>query len=207
MVPANNLSTIVRKPYFTWRAPSGAVKYEIRYTTNFDPATYNPADGLTSSGTVVVTDLKTARFLPSSPLLISSYYWQVRAFDAAGNPSPWSDVRKFKINSLVNDAPQPHRFGPSDDVVLTWAPISWTTNPAGGYYEVQVDNNSNFLSPEYQRTNASSNRVEVAEYLTYRGVLVSMTLPNGTWYWRVRACPASGTCGSWSTTGTFTVEK
>jgi hypothetical protein len=70
----------------------------------------------------------------------------------------------------------------------------------GGYYQVQVDNNATFTSPEYTSGNLAGGTQSV-------GIAVAPPLVNGTWYWRVRACTSSGSCGAWSTTGIFTIEQ
>jgi hypothetical protein len=135
----------------------------------------------------------TTSYVPSSPLLYTTYYWRVRALDAAGNISAWSAVRSVQIVSPLTAVPLLNRFATSTPT-LTWGPISWTY--PGGHYQVQVDDSVYFTSPEYQNTNIATGTQSV----------VIDPLRNGTWYWRVRACTATGACGTWSTTGTFTIE-
>ncbi|MBZ0290254.1 MAG: hypothetical protein K8I30_21700, partial [Anaerolineae bacterium] len=228
-LPADNSSSGVKTPTFTWTKPVGAVRFEIRYSSNY-PASYAPGDELNTTGTVAITSLTPTTLLiatsykPPSPLIPGTYYWQVRAFDAAGNPSPWTNLRTFKIFSLTTDTPQPNRFGPADDIILTWGPLSWVTNaapPDGGYYEIQIDNNlcaANALcpSPEYELRGSGDtvgNGITFAVYTTNFGVeipsgMLPAGLPNGTWYWHVRGYnPDTNAYGAWSSTGTFVVDK
>lgn len=73
---------------------------------------------------------------------------------------------------------------------LTWNPLTWSQR-----YHVQVDNNPNFGSPEYENDN-----------ILPATLSVSPTLGNGIWYWRVRALRKNQTWGDWSATQTFKIE-
>ncbi|MEO8609123.1 MAG: hypothetical protein ABI690_14635 [Chloroflexota bacterium] len=224
-LPADNSSSTVKTPTFTWTKPVGAVKFELRYSSNY-PASYVPGDALTTTGTVAITGLLTPTYKPPSPLIPGTYYWQVRALDAANNLSAWTNLRTFKIISALTDTPQPNRFGPSDTILLTWGPLSWVTNtaaPDGGYYEVQIDNNFSaanalFPSPEYELRGSGDTVGTGVTYSVYvagnnYGVVIPSGslpagLPNGTWYWHVRGYnPTTNAYGAWSSTGTFVVDK
>ncbi len=187
LLPADNASVSVNPPTFTWAVVPGATRYDFKY-------------GVTSTPNITFSVVASAApsFKPISPLLNNTYYWQVEAFDAAGNRSGLSAVRSVKIISAVNAVPILNRFGASP-IVLTWGPISWVTN--GGHYELWVDNNTTFASPEFQN-------LSIGEGIQSLSLPVPGTpnLVNGTWYWRVRACNAANNCGAWSTTGTFTLD-
>lgn len=73
---------------------------------------------------------------------------------------------------------------------LTWNPLTWSQR-----YHVQVDNDLNFGSPEYENDNISPATLSV-----------SPTLGNGIWYWRVRALRQNQTWGAWSATQIFKIE-
>jgi len=224
-LPADKSTSTIKQPTFTWTKPTGATRFELRYSINF-PVGYVSGDMLNTTGTVIIggagmTPLTLTSYKPPSPLLPNRYFWQVQAYDAAGNPSGWTNLFTFVITSALTDTPIPNHFGAGDPILLTWGPLSWvcTGTPAcdASYYEIQVDNNITFTSPEYQLTNAVGNTITYAEYIAAPyGVIVpdSSTpggLPNGTWYWRVRGFNGgvvpSGAYGAYSTTGTFTVEK
>jgi len=101
--------------------------------------------------------------------------------------------------SVINAAPILNRF--TTPPVLTWGPISWVTGANGSHYEVQVDNNATFLSPEFTKNDiASSNTPSVS-------VAPPTPLPIGTYYWRVKACSTTTVCGAWSSSGIFTVDN
>jgi hypothetical protein len=73
---------------------------------------------------------------------------------------------------------------------LTWNPIPWARA-----YHIQVDNNANFSSPEYESSSIPPNISSAAP-----------TLDEGVWYWRVRALRDNQTWGSWSSPGSFTID-
>jgi hypothetical protein len=77
--------------------------------------------------------------------------------------------------------------------VLSWTPVSWALG-----YEVQIASRSNFSQPEYQNNTLAANTLSLT---------VSTPLPNGTYYWRVRAKKSATSWGSWSSAGTFQVER
>ena len=63
----------------------------------------------------------------------------------------------------------------------------------GVTYQLQVDNNEDFSSPEVEDVAASTTRELTA-------------LGNGLYYWRVRAINMNGIPGEWSLVWNFTVN-
>lgn len=86
------------------------------------------------------------------------------------------------------------------------------------HYEVEVDNNYSFASPEIQRdtiddSSLFENQVLFSDKAPFRqGELIqfipSATLATSTYYWRVRALDPDGSneWGSWSTVQSFTID-
>lgn len=74
---------------------------------------------------------------------------------------------------------------------LTWNRVSWATE-----YEVQVDSASTFTTPLSFTAVVPSNTLEVT----------TTVLPDGTYYWRVRAKKPAGTWGGWSAVESFAVD-
>lgn len=93
-------------------------------------------------------------------------------------------------------------------VTLTWTKVDYQTDR----YEVQVDNNSNFTSPEFATTVNARDTGD--QLLTHPSVTVG-PLTDGTYYWRVRVqreqqivnnVPKPITYGPWTAAGTFVVD-
>ncbi|MCH7229211.1 hypothetical protein MLD59_23960, partial [Verrucomicrobiaceae bacterium E54] len=80
-----------------------------------------------------------------------------------------------------------------DTVSLDWSNSS-DSGSGMDYYQVQVDNGSSFSSPEFDATPSSSNDT-------------TSSLPDGYYYWRVRARDNAGNWSSWSSSRTFRVDR
>jgi len=94
-------------------------------------------------------------------------------------------------------APTPNQIV-AKQATLSWTRITWATR-----YEIQVDNNSAFTSPEFATTVGTSEYPQVT----------TGPLSDGVYSWRVRAVkvdqsvfPAKITNGPWSAVGTFVVN-
>ncbi|MEO8613035.1 MAG: PQQ-dependent sugar dehydrogenase [Chloroflexota bacterium] len=73
-------------------------------------------------------------------------------------------------------------------VALTWNRVDWATG-----YEIQIDDDPGFVQPLHTSTLLS------ADTLTY----TAPALPNGLYYWHVRAKKSDGTFGSYGPTESF----
>jgi hypothetical protein len=177
--PVDGLNTANTKPVFSWRLAAGAKFYELQL-------------GNTTPPTMTVRISTSTSYTPPSPLLLRTYYWRVRAIDAAGNFSAWSDIRQVTINSPFSAAPVLNRFITSTPT-LSWTRVTWATG-----YEIRVDDNRYFTSVNYRSGLLS------ADTLSH---MVSPGLPNGTWHWQVRAQTSAGTFGPWSSIGKFTIDQ
>ncbi|MCA9913457.1 MAG: S8 family serine peptidase, partial [Anaerolineae bacterium] len=175
--PADGSQVTNTRTPFTWFPVAGAVRYEVQLSTSNPPL-----------DTVKIPAARSYR--PTSPLLYTDYFWRVRAIDAAGNVSAWSSVFTVEIVSPANDRPVLNRYT-TGSPTLSWSAITWADG-----YEIQIDNAANFRSAEYS-----------SSLIAGLSQTIPTTLPDGTWYWRVRAVDDTGRPGRWSSTGTFTVES
>ena len=176
IAPEDNQTDENSTPTFEWSSVVDAIEYEIQLDTA------NPPEHIAASSTGL-------SYQPTNPLLISTYYWQVRAIDAAGNPSDWSEIRNITILSSANDAPVPNYFTTSTPV-LTWNRVTDAAE-----YEVQVDSSSNFADP-----------LDFATAVTSDTLFVTTTsLSDGLYYWRVRAQYANDSYSNWSVVDSFTI--
>lgn len=195
--PLNGSVTTASQPTFKWTKPAGAVRFDIRLDTDAAP-TNTPGTNLTATS-----------FKPVAPLVPTTYYWQVQAYDSLGTPSGWSPIFSVKITTPATSAPLPNRFGPGSTdaphtVRLSWGPVSWVS--PGGWYELVIDDHTNFSSPLFQTPSNASVLPGGTQFIS-EGTGGFPTLANGTYYWRVRACDSTGRCGNWSSRGTFVVDR
>ncbi len=125
------------------------------------------------------------------------YYWRVTTMDGAGNMSGWTAARSFTIDTEL--PPVPALVTPANGKAITDSTpyLDWSDamDPSGVHYELQVDNDSVFTSPEFGRTwvNASS-------------CVVTTVLADGTYYWRVRAVDGAGNASGWTAARSFSVD-
>lgn len=112
---------------FVWSAPRGAVDYEIRAGLDgrVDPA----GELVDAPSTTTVRTSSPA--IEVSALPEGTYYWQVRAWDASGEPGPWSDVRTLTIDLPGDGGGLQLETLPFDDYVVDQAPTAPTAAPAG----------------------------------------------------------------------------
>ena len=74
--------------------------------------------------------------------------------------------------------------------------FNWSSVSNASSYELIVDNNVNFTSPEIDQTN-----------LTGAGYTAANSLSDETYYWKVRCRDNLGNWGGWSEVWSFTIQK
>jgi hypothetical protein len=165
------------QPTLEWEMSPGAVQYEVAFDKD-DPPVISVA--LTAN----------PRYTVSLPIQPHTYYWQVRAIDAAGNLSGWSARRSVIVISRANAAPSLAYFAISTPT-LSWSPISWAVD-----YEVEVDDDPGFATPDFRSgiLNASTHAV------------ITSPVADGIWYWRVHARPRNAIWGNWSPVLSFVID-
>jgi hypothetical protein len=129
----------------------------------------------------------------------NTYYWQVRPIygPPSGQPAefgPWSQAGRFDRRGLV-----PANLSPNDSVISATATFTWTMLEGARYYDIQVDQDPNFGSPDVSATTERNSFTPIG------------TLAGGFYYWRVRARQYGGSSsssadviGGWSSPQTFT---
>lgn len=180
-----NLSTITGTPTFSWKAVPGAKYYTFRYGTSV-----NPNIGIEyESGHFTRTAYKPPAAMPPN----KTYYWFVKAEDAAGNVGNWSAPFEVSIKpptpARVVLGTIPNGYSTDEDTFdLDWKKVDY-----GAQYELQLDDNARFLSPETLNSAPETNSLTVGP------------LAAGLWYWRVRAQNADNIFGAWSASRSFRV--
>lgn len=163
--PLDNSVQITTIPKFEWLAALTATQYRLQVSDMVD-----------FSHILVdqTTNLLTYTLTAAQALDPDVSYWRVQAADAAGNWGAWSAIRQFTISLL--SLPVNNTFSTDTTPLLQWLPGAGALQ-----YNVQLDNNSDFSSPEVdQNLNALSLQVGHLSYALY--------------YWRV----AVQTAGGWT---------
>jgi hypothetical protein len=176
--PANNSTVNTPTPRFDWNTGEGGgnKRYQIQVDTNS-----NFSKPLINESGITNTD-----YTPSLSLLNNTtYYWRVRTSNEAGT-SGWSSVWNFTTRILPG---KPTLSSPSNESTISslkpsfdWDDTSYATS-----YRIQVDNNSNFSSPEIDSSGLTSSSYNYTSNL----------LVNTQYYWRVQASNVAGN-GQWS---------
>jgi hypothetical protein len=94
-------------------------------------------------------------------------------------------------------------------ITFNWDGVSTTTIEgfnADSYYELEVDNNSDFTSPEVDITTPAV--VVSTNYATSPAAYQSdyAFTHNNTYYWRARVCDNGNTCYDWSSEFSFNMD-
>ncbi|MBE3143996.1 MAG: hypothetical protein IMZ61_08755 [Planctomycetes bacterium] len=174
--PLNNSLLSNYTPLLDWNNPSRTDHYQVQLATS-----------KSFSGSSIVFDKLTtsSNFTPPSPLTPNrTFYWRVRAYDAAGEYSRWSSVRY-----LHTRLPAPALLSPDNaGITSTLQTFDWgDVNEATGYV-IQISTRSSFSTYLVKTSVASSS--------------YSKNLSKGKkYYWRVYA---KGTYSSkWSEVRNF----
>jgi Tol biopolymer transport system component len=98
-------------------------------------------------------------------------------------------VVDMELRDSLAAAPRPNLYTTATPT-LTWNHVTWAVG-----YEIQVDDDLDFSSPVYERSfDAATLEAEID------------TLPDATYYWRVRAVRLDLTTGPWSAIQTFLID-
>ena len=161
----------------SWDAVTNAVKYQLQVARD-------------SAFTDLVFNGKlTDTFKDIVNLANGRYYWRVKAIEAGGLKSAWSEVRSFRVTKIM----PPVLTSPGDgaivapDVTLNWMIVTGAVK-----YKLQVAKD-----PLFTRLIVSETTTDLYKDLT--------DLPIRKFYWRVKAIDAEGNRSPWSTVWKFTV--
>lgn len=161
----------------SWTAVPNAVQYKLHVA--LDPAFTNLLFNSKVSDT----------FKSFTNLAPGKYYWRVRAFEAGGLKSPWSEVREFSVVKVfppILSAPD-HESLVSPDVTLTWQAAQYAVQ-----YKLKVS-----TDPAFTTLLVNEKTTDLSKGL--------LGLAPGDYYWRVRAIDVDGFKSPWSQVRKFTV--
>ncbi|MEO8608066.1 MAG: hypothetical protein ABI690_09305 [Chloroflexota bacterium] len=131
--------------------------------------------------------------------------WNVDSpFIGSNNMAGWAIIRANNqcfpcdtLNAAIAHGPKyaPMLLSPMNRVFfnITVPTFGWNPVADADTYRVQIDNQANFSNPERMQT------------LTATSYMVSPSLPDNIYYWRVRGMNSGG-AGPWSETRQFTID-
>jgi hypothetical protein len=168
-----------------WAPVPGAAKYHVSIRTDPDPAS---SSLVTPHGDPIETQATNAA--PALLLSSNTYWWSVTPVDAQGNEGEPSETRSFTWDWPSTTGTDVQDVAPETDLYVpefTWDPI-----PGAAKYEVEINSVSDFPEGNSKVCCASSDWPVTTTFTPKE------TLPNNTYYWRVRAVNAHGEAGDWN---------
>lgn len=178
--PAYEEKLITSKVTFDWDDVPDAIKYKIQLSTKADFSTLvfslNTTDSTYAYGTKLANN--------------TTYYWRVRPLYADSKGS-WLPVWKFTsmdpLAKPVLQSPAHKETIAENTPTLNWDPVV-----NGVQYLVQISKVVDFSTTYFKATTSET------EFETN-------PLPNGKYFWRIRALDASGGKGPWSEVRLFKI--
>jgi CSLREA domain-containing protein len=166
---------------FAWTSVANATSYEIQIDNN---STF-------SSPEAGFTGMSLSYTAPT--LADGVYYWRVRGLSSAGL-GPWSASRNFMIDTTAPLAPAQSLPALNANLTLARPNFTWLAATGANRYRIQVDNNSDFSSPIIDIESATTS------YLS------TISLPQGSYYWRLKSRDAALNWGNFGTERSFKVN-
>jgi len=180
-------------PVFSWKVSLTATGYQFEYGSATDAtiATFSPL----YTSPVLTTVTHTPPTIP-----VGDFYWHVRARDAAGNWSAWSDLRVIHMNAVK--IPAPKLISPvSGSSINSGTPVlTWNCASGAIGYIIQISDNLTF-SGENMHTLDELGGTCTAP------VMDGLLTHNGKWYWRVAVVNVSHITGDFGQAANFTYDN
>ncbi|MBI5528501.1 MAG: carboxypeptidase regulatory-like domain-containing protein [Deltaproteobacteria bacterium] len=172
-----------RRPSFSWDTVSDAQLYRVQ--VSIDPlfATPPPTEAV----------LPSISWRPPNPLADNlTWYWRVRAIDAATNESIWANGTSFATDATPPGVPSLNQ--PANGAVKVSASVmlGWDAVTGASQYRVQVASDSTYGAMVVDQT-LSQNTLDVSP-------------ADGTYYWHVNAIDAAGNQSGFSGSRSFTKD-
>ncbi len=189
--PLNNSFINILKPFLNWSDVNEAVLYQIQLDS--------PNSAFNSP--IVYATTSYSNFSVPFRLKESQYSWRVRTKDHLDfypqkSPiwGPWSNVSSFTLDT--ESPPIPTLTFPFNGSIINdnTPHLGWDLINEAIQYQIQVDD-----------TNSSMNSLINDSLLIVNNTQVQL-IPDGTYFWRVRAEDNAGNWGPWSISWSFTVD-
>ena len=180
-----------------WSQVSGASTYLVSVAAGAPGGGVDAPGGIISSGALAMSDggkpLSTSNtnFAISAALHAGTYYWQITPVDAEGHAGKPSAISSFVWTWSGATTPSVADMAPSQEIfdpLFSWAPI-----PGAASYQLEINPTSGF-APGSRTMLSNTNATSFAP---------TRTLPNNTYYWRIRGVDAQGQAGPWNNGPSF----
>jgi len=181
--PNGYIEETSRRPDFEWSSVRGGANYQIQVDDQQD---FSSPEYDSTSATTTQTS--------SRALKQGIYYWRVRAISRFKKAGSWSETWSFTISippaapALINPT-----NGFKEESTVTPS-FEWNGVENAVRYQIQVDDNEDFSSPEYITAEDNTGRT------------IDNALAQGIHYWHIRALNQYDTPGDWSETWSFTIS-
>ncbi|GGD07475.1 Ig-like domain repeat protein [Nocardioides daphniae] len=159
-------------PLLTWEPVPGAKSYTVEVDDERDFV-----------GATSYTTTSTSLVVPDNQSPEVTYHWRVRATLAANILTNVSATRSYTVHAL----PAPQITSPANDEDVTDVVLDWEPVPGAKHYELQVDDDHDFSSPEKVPAQVLGTRFSPPT-----------TFGNDQYYWRVRAVDADNNPSPWA---------
>jgi hypothetical protein len=198
-MPASNLAgdptTLPSTPLFSWHFPVNIPWFGYNIQVGVDPSLTSWLYDLKAWGSSKVQPNFSANSNTNFEFQgDNTYYWRVRPlYYAPAAPGQyitgaWSQVGRYDRQGFI-----PQNL--SISVSFATPTFSWDRVEGADGYDIEVDNDPNFGTPEFGTvTTAQTSYTPVN------------TLANGTYYWRVRARRYNNLANDWVETAPFTLS-
>lgn len=195
--PQNGAMKSDPAPVLDWVAVADAVSYEVRVAQS-PGRTPNENNGQLSGPTATTYPAATDSYALSG-LGEGWHWWQVRAIDAAGNVGPWSNIWATGVDTVE---PTVTLLTPTDGATLSSHDFSltWESTESGVSYDVQSS-----ADPAVDGDGALTTLIDTVTGHT-PAFLDLVGVPDGDYYWQVRATDAAGNVGPWTAPFLVTVD-
>lgn len=164
----------------------------IAWSSVWDAQAYEVFIARDANFTQLVSAQITANTSLAQSLLDGTYYIRVRAYNKDLYPGKFSKTITLTVDTTP--PPPPRLVSPTQNATTPKRPwLKWSAVSGGVEYQLEVDNNADFSSPEFK---ATTNKVTLQTK-----VLTKKT----TYYWRIRTKDAAGNWSAWSVVSWFYV--
>lgn len=180
--PTTTAMVTVATPTFTWSALAGATGYRLLVCQD---------EGMTDC-VIDKTLGPVTKYV--SPIVFSPavYYWQISVVGGVYDGQTTLPI-KFSVSPIIPASPKPYYPANGASLSDSTPGLSWTSVSTAVSYEVQINKASTFAADGLELTTGDA-------------TIVSTSLADGKFYWRVRAIDENGAFSKWSSISVFTVD-